>query len=185
MSGEELLSVKTVKASLLEGNESVDLLLKENNILQTLDGTAAGHLLEPVETLTAQDTGKAQRARFEKFSKTLIVVEASDRNYEKVLGHRLEIVPTTDPTAARIGDELVFRILFDSKPLQTNVFATYDGFSRYYNTYAYATESRDGIARVKITHPGAWLVRVERRMAVAEKDYNLHVLKAILVFSVQ
>ena len=45
---------------------------------------------------------KAQRARFEKFSKTLIVVEASDRNYEKVLGHRLEIIPTTDPTAARI-----------------------------------------------------------------------------------
>ena len=195
MSGEELLSVKTVKASLLEGNESADLPLKENNILQTLDGTAtvhtkgtamiAGHLLEPVETLTAQDTGKAQRARFEKFSKTLIVVEASDRNYEKVLGHRLEIVPTTDSTAARIGDELVFRILFDGKPLQTNVFATYDGFSRYYNTYAYATESRDGIARVKITHPGAWLVRVERRMAVAEKDYDLHVLKAILVFPVQ
>jgi uncharacterized GH25 family protein len=195
MSGEELLSAKTVKASLLEGNKSVDLPLKENNILQTLDGTVAvhtkgtaviaGHLLEPVETLTAQDTAKAQRARFEKFSKTLIVVEASDRNYEKVLGHRLEIVPTTDPTAARIGDELVFRILFDGKPLQTDVFATYDGFSRYYNTYAYATESRDGIARVKITHPGAWLVRVERRMAVAEKDYDLHVLKAILVFPVQ
>jgi hypothetical protein len=32
---------------------------------------------------------KAQRARFEKFSKTLIVVEASDRNYENVLRHRL------------------------------------------------------------------------------------------------
>ena len=36
----------------------------------------------------------AERARFEKFSKTLIVVEASDRSYEKFLGHRLEIVPT-------------------------------------------------------------------------------------------
>ena len=68
MSGEELLSASTVKASLLEGNKSVDLPLKENNILQTLDGTAAvhtkgtaviaGHLLEPVETLTAQDTAK-------------------------------------------------------------------------------------------------------------------------------
>ena len=80
----------------------MDLPLKENNILQTLDGTAtvhakgtaviAGHLLEPVENLTAQDTEEPQRARFEKFSKSLIVVEASDRNYEKVLGHRLEIV---------------------------------------------------------------------------------------------
>ena len=96
-------------------------------------------------------------------------MEASDRNYEKVLGHRLKIVPANDPTAARIGDELVFWILFDGKPLQTNVFATYDGFSRYYNTYAYATESRDSIARVEITHSGAWLVRVERRMAATER----------------
>ena len=133
MSGEELLAANTVKASLVEGNKSVDLPLKENNILQTLDGTAivqakgtaliAGHLLEPIENLTAQDTGRSQRARFEKFSKSLIVVESSDRNYEKVLGHRLEIIPTNDPTAARIGDELVFRILFDGKPFQTNVFA--------------------------------------------------------------
>jgi hypothetical protein len=30
-------------------------------------------------------------------------------------------------------------------------------------------------------HPGAWPVRVERRMTVAEKDYDLYVLKAILV----
>ena len=69
--------------------------------------------------------------------------------------------------------------------MQANVLAIYNGFSRYYNTYAYAAESRDGIARVKITHPGAWRVRVERRMAVAEKDYDLHVLKAILVFPVE
>src|SRR5262245_2618400 len=77
MSGRERLGAKTVKASMGEGNKSVDLPRKENNILQTLDGTAsvqskgtaliAGHLLEPIENLTAQDTGRSQRARFEKF----------------------------------------------------------------------------------------------------------------------
>jgi hypothetical protein len=41
----------------------------------------AGHLLEPVETVTAQD-GQGSTS---KFSKTLIVVEASDRSYEKIL----------------------------------------------------------------------------------------------------
>lgn len=156
MSGEELLEAKTVKASLLQGNKSVDLPLKENDILQTLDGAAslqtkgtaiiAGHLLEPVESVTSQETGKTQRARFEKFSKALIVVESADKNYEKVLGHRLEIVPTSNPAAAKIGDELSFKILFDNKPLQAYVYATCNGFSRYYNTYAYTTESRDGIA---------------------------------------
>jgi hypothetical protein len=60
MIGEELLPAETVKASLLKCNKSVDLPLKETDILQTLD-----------ETATA------------KFSKTLIVVEASDRSYEK------------------------------------------------------------------------------------------------------
>jgi hypothetical protein len=60
--------------------------------------------------------------------------------------------------------------------MQTNVFATYDGFSRYYNTYAYAHQ---------ITDPAAWLVRVQRRMAVAKKDYDLQVFKTILVFPVR
>jgi len=195
MSSEELLSAKTVKASLLEGNKSIELSLVENNNSQTLDGIAtpstkgtaiiAGHLLEPIETVTSQETGKQQKAKFEKFSKALIVVENADKNYEKVLGHRLEIVPTTNPAAARIGEELSFRILFDGKPLQAYVYATYDGFSRYYNTYSYATESREGIAQIKITHPGPWMVRVEKRLAVTEKDYALHVLKAVLVFPVE
>ena len=62
MIGEELLPAETVKASLLKCNKSVDLPLKETDILQTLDGTATS-----------------------KFAKTLIVVEASDRSYEKFL----------------------------------------------------------------------------------------------------
>jgi len=195
MSGEELLSAKTVKASLLDGNKSIELSLMENKNSQTLDGIAtpstkgtaiiAGHLLEPVETVTSQETGKQQKARFEKFCKTLIVVESADKDYGKVLGHRLEILPTTDPTAAKTGDELSFKILFDGKSLQTNVYATYDGFSRYYNTYAYVTESREGIAHVKITHPGAWMIRVEKRLSVVDKDHDLHVLKAALVFPVE
>jgi hypothetical protein len=39
--------------------------------------------------------------------------------------------------------------------------------------------------RIKITDPAAWLVRVERRMAAAEKDYDFQMFKAILVFPVQ
>ncbi|HEY1372152.1 MAG TPA: DUF4198 domain-containing protein [Candidatus Binatia bacterium] len=195
VAGEEMLPASSVKATLVEGGKSSALALRENNILETLDGTAAfarkgtaiiaGHLEEPVETVNSP-TGKPQRARFEKFAKTLVVVDAADRSYEKVLGHRLEIVPLSDPTAARVGDEVGFKILFDGKPLQAVVLATYDGFSRLYNTYAYATEARDGgVARVKITHPGIWIVRVEKRVEVAEKDYNLHVMKAVLLFPVE
>lgn len=171
------------------------LSLRENNILQTLDGSRdasskgtasiAGHLLEPTETVNSQETGRPQKVRFEKFSKALIVVDADDENYEKILAHQLEIVPVSNPAAARVGDELAFKILFEGKPLQTYVYATCDGFSRHYNTYAYATESGDGIAHVKVTRPGVWMVRVEKRTQANAKDYDLLSLKATFVFSVQ
>ena len=86
---------------------------------------------------------------------------------------------------AKVGDELTFRVLFEGKPLTANVLATYAGFSRHHNTYAYATMSRDGIAHIRITHSGEWMVQVERRMEVTDKDYDLHVLKAVLVFPVE
>ncbi|HXF75354.1 MAG TPA: DUF4198 domain-containing protein [Methylomirabilota bacterium] len=195
MTGEELLPAKSVNVTVLEGGKSVDVPLKENSSSQALDGIAtvhakgtaiiAGHLREPVETVASQETGSPQKVRFEKFCKVLVTVDAADKNYEKVLRHRLEIVPVGNPSATRVGDELAFKILFDGKPLQAYVYATYDGFSRYYNTYAYATESRDGIAHVKLSHPGMWMIRVEKRTPADNKDYDLLSLKATLIFAVQ
>jgi hypothetical protein len=53
-------------------------------------------------------------------------------------------------------------------------------------TFAYATETlEDGIAHVKVTSPGVWMVRVEKRLEANTKDYDLLSLKATLVFSVQ
>jgi len=66
------------------------------------------------------------------------------------------------------------------------VFATYDGFSRRYMTFANATETlADGLAYIKINNPGTWMVRVEKRIDVNTKEFNLLSLKATLVFSVQ
>jgi hypothetical protein len=53
-------------------------------------------------------------------------------------------------------------------------------------TFAYATESADdGIAHVKVTSPGTGMVRVEKRLNVNSKDFDLHALKATVVFSAQ
>jgi hypothetical protein len=69
---------------------------------------------------------------------------------------------------------------------QVPVQATYDGFSRRYNTYAYATETlEDGLAYAKVNNPGIWMVRVEKRIEEPTKDYDLYSLKATLVFAVQ
>ncbi len=86
----------------------------------------------------------------------------------------------------RAGDELAFKILLDGKPLKSQVYATYDGFSRRYMAFAYVAETLDdGIAHVKISSPGVWMVRVEKRLEANAKDYDVLSLKATLVFSVQ
>ena len=73
-----------------------------------------------------------------------------------------------------------------ANPAQVPVQATYDGFSRRYNTYAYATETlEDGLAYAKVNNPGISMVRVEKRIEEPTKDYGLYSLKATLVFAVQ
>ncbi|MCK5098120.1 MAG: DUF4198 domain-containing protein, partial [Desulfobacteraceae bacterium] len=86
---------------------------------------------------------------------------------------------------AETNDYMEFKILYDDKPLSTEVFATYDGFTATPNTYAYFTECNDkGIAKVKITHPGTWMIRVQKKIEQATKDYDIHVMRAVLVFKV-
>ena len=193
---EEVEPVDTVKAWLVEGDKSTAVEIKENHILETLDGVVslsrrgtailAGHLQEPVEMIKAEGSNRSQKIKREKFAKALVTVSDNDDSYQRVLGHKLEIVPVSNVMKARVGDELALKILLDGKPLKGQLFATYDGFSRRHMTFAYATESsEDGIAFVKVTSPGVWMVRVEKRIEASAKDFDLLSLKATLVFSVQ
>ena len=196
MISEEVEPVNTVKAWFVEGEKRTAIELKENHVLQTLDGVAPlnrkgtalliGHLQEPIEAVKGEGSNKTRRIKREKFAKALITVSTDDDSYKKTLGHKLEIVPVSNVMKARIGDELSLKILLDGKPLKSPVQATYDGFSRRYNTYAYATETlEDGMAYVKVNNPGIWMVRVEKRIEEPAKDYDLYSLKATLVFAVQ
>jgi uncharacterized GH25 family protein len=196
MVSEEVEPVKTVKAWVTEGDKSTPVDIKENHILETLDGVVTlsrkgtailvGHLQEPIESTKVEGSDRSQRIKREKFSKALVTVSTDDDSYKKTLGHKLEIVPVSNVMKSRAGDELTFKVLLDGKPLKAQVYATYDGFSRRSMTFAYATESlEDGLAHVKTTRPGVWMVRVEKRLAVNAKDFDLLSLKATLVFSVQ
>ena len=196
MIGEEVEPLNTVKARLVEGEKRTAIELKENQTLKTLVGVAAlnrkgtavliGHLQEPIEALKTEGSSKSRRIKREKFAKALIAMSTDDDGYQKTLGHKLEIVSVSNVMKARVGNELSFKILLDGKPLKSPVQATYDGFSRRYNTYAYATETlEDGLAYVKVNNPGVWMVRVEKRIEETTKDYDIHALKATLVFSIQ
>jgi uncharacterized GH25 family protein len=193
---EEVEPIDTVKAWVVENEQITPVEVKENHILETLDGVArlnrkgtaflVGHLQEPIESVKSEGSNRSQKIKREKFAKALITVSAETDSYKKALGHKLEIVPVSSLTKARAGDELSFKILLDGKPMKGQVYATYDGFSRRYMTFAQAMETlEDGFAYVKITGPGTWMVRVEKRLESNTAEYDILSLKATLVFSVQ
>lgn len=113
-------------------------------------------------------------------------MSGDDDGYKKASGQKPEIVPESNVMKTRVGEEVTLKLLLDGKPLKSQVYATYDGFSRRSTTFASATESLDdGIAYVKVTSPGVWMVRVEKRIEANARDFELLSLKATLVFSVQ
>lgn len=125
--------------------------------------------------------------KYEKFAKTLLPVDGKTEGFDKVAGDRLEIVPVDNPLAARPGDTVRFKVLLDGKPFAPeSVTATYDGFSDAANTWAYLTEpGGDGLASIRLSTSGLWMVRVEHTDRTKTAEYDAHVMRATLVFPVR
>ncbi|WP_321404296.1 DUF4198 domain-containing protein [Maridesulfovibrio sp.] len=206
MISEEMEPLNEVDAKLILAGKSTPLKLAENEMLMTLDGqikpeaegTAiiAGHRKGIIWTNTTKGwkqqskkglKGVISSGKYEKFCKTLVTVGKADGSYNKVVGHKLEIVPMSDPTQAKVGDEIEFQTLLNGKPVSLeSMTATYDGFSLTPNSYAYFTEPYgNGLAKVKISAPGTWMVRVQYKNAQPTADYDSHVMRAVLVFEVK
>jgi len=82
--------------------------------------------------------------------------------------------------------EMAFDVLYDGKPIATKVLATYDGFSPQANTWAYCSKSTgSGLARVKISHPGLWMVRVEKERKIPGSGYDAHIMRSVLGFEIR
>ncbi len=204
MVSEEAEPAEQVEISLIEKDSRSNVSVRKNDMLQTLDGMIelkkqgtvilAGHRKGMIWSQTTQGWKQAGKkelqgvissGKYEKFCKTLINVGKADDGYKKVIGHKLEIVPVSDPSEAVVGKYLTFRIIYDGKPLSAGVYATYDGFSSNPNTYCYFTEANEeGMAKVKITHPGVWMVRTEQKSKEVTEDYDEHLIRAVLVFGV-
>jgi uncharacterized GH25 family protein len=124
-----------------------------------------------------------------KFGKAVVKVgDGAKGVISKPVGHELEIIPLKDPATLRIGDMLPVKVLFRGKPvLNHQVLATYVGFSRQKNTFAYATKTnKEGMAVIKILNDGAWLVTTHQKETypdASECDY--YKLAASLTFEIQ
>jgi uncharacterized GH25 family protein len=201
---QELEAAKDVKVGLYADGKRSDIAVKPNEKTLAYDGIVnapssmtfivTGARLpqiwattpEGLKQVTLKIPGASNPYKIEKFAKALVNVTPEDNGFSTVIGDTLEIVPLTNPATVRPGDALTVRVLFKGQPQPTNVYATYDGFSKEENTYAYYTEGhKDGTAEVKITHPGVWIVRVQHTAPERSEDYERYVARAVLLFEVR
>jgi len=54
-----------------------------------------------------------------------------------------------------------------------------------YPTPIYPQSYKDGLAKVKITQPGIWMVRVQHMAPEHTADYDRYVARAVLLFEVK
>lgn len=167
------------------------------NATAKTDGTAifAAHRKGMIWTQTTKGWKQASKkglkgvlssGKYEKFAKSLVTVGNNTKGWDRVVGDRLEIVPMSDPSTLRPGQELAVKILLDGKPLATPVYASYDKFSNRQDTYAYfSKDNQDGTAFVKISAAGLWMIRAEHIIKESTPDYDKHVMRAVFVFEVK
>jgi len=148
---------------------------------QTPDGWLEGGLDQHADAITS--------TRYEKFTKHLVGGAQDNGLITAALGDKLEIVPLADPRRTAIGADAEFQILLDGHPLTTTVLATYAGFTDTPSSWAYYSETLtdergSAIAKVRISSPGLWVVRVAADVSDPQEDVRVHNLRATLSFYV-
>ncbi|MBM3792008.1 MAG: DUF4198 domain-containing protein, partial [Acidobacteria bacterium] len=113
----------------------------------------------------AKQEDQPGRELYSKFAKTIVSVGKADDTAMKAIGLRLEIVPLKNPAAARPGEKLPVRVLFDGKPLaRAQVAAVAEVFSPNAageEDPAYRTVTGyEGVAHIPLLAPGTWLVKL-------------------------
>ena len=129
---------------------------------------------------------------YEQYAKALLTVgDTSDNPFAEPLGDKIEIVPLRNPYKLHGcgGHFLPVKVLFDGKPASfCKVYATYAGFSTGDDFALATTADSKGIARIRLTHWGPWLVKAEKRMPALEdlkdKCNELH-YTATLTFEIK
>ena len=208
---EEVEVLERVKAGIIEDGKFVESEIKANEpelcidftvtpkdlsqsviLVATKDGeswcvTNEGGKTGSRKELEAQGLKVISANKYDKYAKAILNTSHDDKNYSRVLGHPLEIIPITNPADAKAGEYFHVKILLNGENYNGPVWATYDGFvTEYENTYAYYTEAENGEAHIKITAPGYWGIRAAQTgLPGVEGDYDNLNLRAFLLFNVK
>ena len=207
MAPEEMEGLDTVKAFVLDAKGRTEVAIKAAANGKTIEGTAKpgagaafllGHRLPTVWSKTPDGMLPGDKKAhpdalysnlYEKFAKA-VIGDSSVAAVTKPVGQRLEIVPQVHPSTVKVGEDLTVQILLDGKPLSTEVYATFDGFTPVGNTYAFFTETyseggKSGLAKIRLWHSGLWMVRVQAKIDAPADGITQAVFRSVLTFPVK
>lgn len=110
--------------------------------------------------------------QYNKFAKAILDVgETKDENYSKVLGDALEIIPMENPNKlVGNGQYLTVKILFKNEPFASSkVYGSYAGFSNNGDYAFVTTTNKDGLAKIKLSHSGYWILKTDYSEAASKE----------------
>lgn len=132
-----------------------------NNLRETMTVAADGSVFARSRVLTgirgtwvigaALDEGRS-------FAKTMLVSGAPNEDFGKIVGHRLELVPQTDPFELPPNGSLRVQVLLESRPLPQASLTHHSGLDA--RSGRDFTTDQQGTAEIRITDPGLQLLRV-------------------------
>ena len=125
--------------------------------------TTEGYFYKPKDEL------KNKEVIYSKWSETTAIALISAGKYKKlnfstIPDSNFYILPLVNPSILNQGDVFKVKVIFKHKPVSTWIYSTYAGFSKFKDTYAWTTRSRNGgIAYIKILKKDSpWLLRAEK-----------------------
>ncbi len=116
--------------------------------------------------------------------------ETTTDSYAHRLGYPIEIVPLANPGALGAGQTLEVLVLAEGEPVAGQlVYASFEGFHTHDETGSHreAVKTRtddSGVARVELTRPGRWYIRLIRMLPVDEEGVDYESSWATLTFEV-
>ncbi len=113
---------------------------------------------ESVNTSRRQNPRAAAGSHNLKYAKALVAGGADHAGFDRVVGHKLELVPRRDPLAAKPGDTLPVAVFFNGKPLPGAAVEIGDSITALpEEKIARYKADANGVARIPIAK-GGWAV---------------------------
>lgn len=107
-----------------------------------------------------KEDDKPGRERYSRYLKSLIQCGTmGDDGWMKTLGHRLEIIPLSDPHSLKSGDSLKVKVHFEGKPLgDVTLFGLHHKNEK--TAHQKIRTDAEGIATFRLSEAGPWLLRM-------------------------